>query len=175
MRSSTTSARRMSRLDLFIRRMTAQRAAIEHAVEVIRDMPGSILEVGLGKGRTFDHLRLCCPDRRIWVFDRHVAAHRDAIPDRETLFLGEFAETVPAAYEKLGQTAALVHADFGSDDPRTTRELALWLGPWLARFTVSNGLVLSDQPLEAEGLEPVALPPGVEPGSYFAYRRRVAP
>lgn len=171
MQSSPTSARRKSRLDLFIRRMTAQRAAIEHAVELIRGIPGPILEVGLGKGRTFDHLRLCFPDRRIWVFDRHIAAHPDAIPERETLFMGEFAETLPAAYERIGPTAALVHADFGSDNPRNTRELALWLGPWLAKFAAPNGLVLTDQRLDAVGLEPIALPESVEPGSYFAYRR----
>lgn len=163
--------RRLSRLDLFIRRMTAQRACIEHAVGLVGDRPGPILEVGLGKGRTFDHLRLCFPDRQIWVFDRHIAAHPDAIPAPETLFLGEFGDTLPGALERLGPTAALVHADFGSDNPANTRQLALWLGPWLARFAAPGGIVMTDQKLEAPELTQLALPAGVEPGSYYIYRR----
>jgi hypothetical protein len=169
--NANPTARRLSRLDLFIRRMTAQRACIEHTAEMIADLPGPILEVGLGKGRTFDHLRLCHPARAIMVFDRHIAAHPDAIPDPKDLFLGEFGDTLPLAFEKVGSTAALVHADFGSDNPENTRELARWLGPWLARFAAPGALVLTDQPLDAAGLKPLPLPPGVETGSYFIFQR----
>ena len=46
-----------------------------------------------------------------------------------------------------------------------------WLGPWLARFAAPGALVLTDQPLDAAGLKPLPLPPGVETGSYFIFQR----
>ncbi|MGH6887075.1 MAG: class I SAM-dependent methyltransferase, partial [Geminicoccales bacterium] len=47
----------MSRLDSFIRRLEAQRACLDLAAARIADLPGPVLELGLGNGRTYDHLR----------------------------------------------------------------------------------------------------------------------
>ena len=47
----------MSRLDSFIRRLEAQRACLNRAAELIGDLEGVVLELGLGNGRTYDHLR----------------------------------------------------------------------------------------------------------------------
>ena len=47
----------MSRLDSFIRRLQAQRACLDRAAELVRDLPGPVVEIGLGNGRTYDHLR----------------------------------------------------------------------------------------------------------------------
>ena len=58
----------MSRLDSFIRRLEAQRACLEYAAGQIRDLPGPVLELGLGNGRTYDHLRELLPEREIFVF-----------------------------------------------------------------------------------------------------------
>ena len=55
----------MSRLDSFIRRLEAQRACLNRAAELIRDIDGFVLELGLGNGRTYDHLRELFPDRDI--------------------------------------------------------------------------------------------------------------
>jgi S-adenosyl-L-methionine methyltransferase len=68
----------MSRLDSFIRRMQAQRLVLNHAAAALGDLPGSVLELGLGNGRTYDHLRevialpfrVPVPARRIIAFDR---------------------------------------------------------------------------------------------------------
>jgi hypothetical protein len=65
----------MSRLDSFIRRVQAQRACLDRAAELIADVPGPVLELGLGNGRTYDHLREQLPARRIFVFERLVQAH----------------------------------------------------------------------------------------------------
>ncbi|MBM3542582.1 MAG: hypothetical protein FJX51_11085, partial [Alphaproteobacteria bacterium] len=67
----------MSRLDSFIRRLQAQRACLDHAAMLVRDLPGPVLEFGLGNGRTYDHLRETFPGREIFAFDRQVAAHPD--------------------------------------------------------------------------------------------------
>ena len=47
----------VSRLDSFIRRLEAQRACLDHAADLIRGRDGAVLELGLGNGRTYDHLR----------------------------------------------------------------------------------------------------------------------
>ena len=47
----------MSRLDSFIRRVTAQRDCLNRVAEIIEYHEGLILEMGLGNGRTYDHLR----------------------------------------------------------------------------------------------------------------------
>ncbi len=87
----------MSRLDSAIRRLEAQRAAIDHAAQLIKNVPGPVLELGLGNGRTYDHLRLRLPHRHIYAFDRQVAAHPDCIPAAPYLLLGDFNDTLKQA------------------------------------------------------------------------------
>ena len=70
----------MSRLDSFIARMQAQRDCLNSLKPLIDALPGPILEVGLGNGRTYDHLRQLFPGRDIYVFERKVAAHPECIP-----------------------------------------------------------------------------------------------
>jgi len=87
----------MSRLDSFIRRVTAQRDCLNAAAELVRDLSGPVLEFGLGNGRTYDHLRSLLPGRPIFVFERQVAAHPDCIPPDECLLLGDLHETLEGA------------------------------------------------------------------------------
>lgn len=47
----------MSRLDSFIRRLQAQRDVLDWAADGVEDRAGLVLELGLGNGRTYDHLR----------------------------------------------------------------------------------------------------------------------
>ena len=62
----------MSRLDSFIARMQAQRDCLNFLQPLVERQAGPILEVGLGNGRTYDHLRRLFPDRDIFVFERAV-------------------------------------------------------------------------------------------------------
>ncbi len=64
----------MSRLDSFIRRLEAQRRCLEMGARHIAALPGPVLELGLGHGRTYDHLRQILPAREIYVFERALAA-----------------------------------------------------------------------------------------------------
>ena len=82
-------------------------------------MPGVILELGLGNGRTYDHLRGLFPERDIYVFDRQIDAHPDCIPDDDHMFVGEVVERLPDAAARVGKSAALVHSDIGSGRPET--------------------------------------------------------
>ncbi len=160
----------MSRLDSFIRRMTAQRECLNAAAPQIAEMPGVILELGLGNGRTYDHMRGLFPERDIYVFERKVAAHPDCIPDDDHLFTGEVLDNLPVAAARLGRTAALVHSDIGSGRPETDVILFGQLVPLLNSMVVPGGLVLSDQKLPADDWQALPLPDGVAAERYFMYR-----
>src|SRR5262249_56361476 len=101
---------------IFIARMQAQREWLNLLMPAADGLPGPILEVGLGNGGTYDHLRRLFPGRDIYVFERKVAAHPDCIPPDARLFLGEAREAIPKAAKKLGATAALIHTDLGTGD-----------------------------------------------------------
>lgn len=73
----------MSRLDIFIRRMQAQRDCLNAAAAMIADIPGAVFDLGLGNGCTFDHLRETLTDREVFVFDRVVNANPKSTPDAE--------------------------------------------------------------------------------------------
>jgi len=164
----------VSRLDSAIRRLQAQRACLDLAVAQIRDVDGPVLELGLGNGRTYDHLRSLLPAREIFVFEREVRAHPDCIPPARYLLMGDFRETVPQAGARIGVPAALIHADIGSGDKAATASLAGFLGPALAPLLAPAGVVVADQALEIPGCRPLPLPEDVASGRYFMYRYQAA-
>ena len=157
----------MSRLDSFIRRLEAQRACLGEAAKLVKDLDGVVLELGLGNGRTYDHLREICSDREIYVFDRQVLAHPSCIPPADHLFLGEITDTLAQALAKLGPRAALVHTDVGTGDQAANERLAATIAPMIRALMRPGGIVISDQPMIAPGLATVPLPEGVKPGRYF--------
>lgn len=162
----------MSRLDSAIRRLQAQRACLDHVCGLIADLPGPVLEVGLGNGRTYDHLRQSLPGRPIYAFDRQVAAHPDCVPDAPFLLLGDFRDTLPAARAHVGVPAALIHADTGTGDEAASRSLAETIAGDLVALLAPGGILASDQPLTRAELELLPLPEGVPAGRYYLYRRR---
>lgn len=162
----------MSRLDSFIRRLEAQRLCLGFGVERSAGLPGVVLELGLGNGRTFDHLREICRGREIYVFERQVAAHPDCIPAADRLFLGDFAETLPRALVRLGAGAAcFVHVDLGSGDAAASGALADSIAPHVAALMMPGAVLVSDQPMSDANLRALPLPTGVNPGRYFMAER----
>ncbi len=162
----------MSRLDSVIRRLRAQRACLQRAAAMIRDLPGPVLELGLGNGRTYDHLRETLPDREIFVFEREVAADPDCVPDAAHLLLGDIHETLPAAVARIGPNVALIHSDLGTGDAELNSRLAAFVAVHLPSLLRPGGVVISDQDLNLEGAEPLPLPEGVQPGRYFMCQAR---
>ncbi len=170
-----TSRRSSTRLDSFIRRLEAQRACLDRAAAAIGGVPGVVLELGLGNGRTYDHLRRRLMGRRpVFAFDRQLAAHPACIPDADHLVLGDFRRTLPEFARRGGARAALVHADIGSGDRSATTALARWLGPALAPLLAPGAIVVADQKLDIPGCVRLTPPDGVAPSRYFIYRRRPA-
>jgi hypothetical protein len=160
----------VSRLDSFIRRLEAQRACLERAVALLDDLVGPVLELGLGNGRTYDHLRQLCPAREIFVFDRQVAAHPDCIPEPAYLLLGDIRETLPQAVARFGRSIALVHSDLGTGDAVANARIASFIAGLLPKLVLPHGVVSSDQPFPLASATPLDLPEGVRPGRYFLYR-----
>ena len=160
----------MSRLDSFIARMQAQRDCLNFLKPVVDALPGPILEVGLGNGRTYDHLRQLFPGRDIHVFERQVAAHPDCIPPANRLFLGEARDSLRAAARQLGPTAALIHTDLGTGDHAANMAMGRWLGPALDALAAPGGYVLANQALDVARWQRQPEPPGVPTDRYYLYK-----
>jgi len=161
----------MSRLDSFIRRLEAQRACLNFAAEAVRGLDGVVLELGLGNGRTYDHLRQLFPDRLIYVCERRVAAHPLCVPPPELLLLGDMQDTLAAARDRLNGRVALAHFDVGTGDADANQVLAAALTPLIVPLLLERGMLVSDPPLTHSELAPLPLPDGVRPGRYHLYRR----
>lgn len=159
----------MSRLDSFIRRLTAQRDILNHVRDDL-ELPrnGAIMEVGLGNGRTFNHLRELFPERRIIAFDRAMGAHASSVPVAEDMVIGEISETAPAY---IGSEAALVHADIGTGYPEKDAITLTWLPQLAVGLLGVGGIAISGLPLEHPALEPLPVPDSVPTDRYFLYRK----
>jgi hypothetical protein len=160
----------LSRLDSFIRRLEAQRACLDTAMRLSGPLPGIALELGLGNGRTYDHLRLGMPDREIFVFERRPDAHPDCTPDERHLVVGPLEETLVTARERLPLPAVLVHSDIGTGDDTRNARVAAVIARLLPPLLAPSAIVASDQALAGEGLISLALPAGVAQGRYHLYR-----
>jgi hypothetical protein len=160
----------MSRLDSFIRRMLAQRACLNWAADAVSEIAGPVLELGLGNGRTYDHLRERLPDREIFVFEREIRAHALSLPPRRYLILGDIEETLVSAVKQLPACAALAHVDLGTSDATVYEKSASRIGCLLKPLMTRNGIIVSNVTLPVSGLTALDTPPDVKPGRYFIYR-----
>ena len=161
----------MSRLDVFIARMTAQKTFLEQVAARL-DGDGPVLELGLGNGRTFDHLREILPGREIFVFDREIRAHPASIPDAEHMVLGDIRETLVFCGPRVRRPAALVHCDLGTGDVTADLAKAHWLALLLPERTAPGGYVASGIELAMDGFEELPRSEAAEVGRYWLYRRR---
>ena len=159
----------MSRLESFLRRLAAQRDCLEAAAHLVARVTGPVFELGLGNGRTYDHLRQLLPDREIFVFEREVAAHPDCVPDPAHLILGDIRATLPWAGPRIGP-AALAHLDLGTGDAIASAAFAAVCGSLLVPHLRPGAIVVGDQEMAVAAWRPLALPAGVGAGRYFMWR-----
>ena len=165
-----TAPPRCTRLESMIQRVVAQCTLIDRAVELVGRISGPVLELGLGNGRTYDHLRNRFQEREVFVFDRELASHPDSRPDAPHFIQGDFRETLPKALAIIGSGAAVAHCDVGSHDAQASRALAATIAPLLGALMTHGGIVLADQPMSHPEFRALPLPDDLEPLSYFAYR-----
>lgn len=166
----------MSRLDSFIARLQAQKLLLELAAAELNRagerLPGLVIELGLGNGRTYDHLRQLLPGRRIIAFDRTLAANPISTPPTQNLILGDIRVTGPAFAERFGPVAALLHADLGNGIPADEAVLQDWLSRVGVTLVRRGGVIITSTPLKHPDLAARTLPPSVPPGRYYAYFRQ---
>lgn len=157
----------MSRLDSMLRRLTAQRDGLNWAASQIAALDGDVLDMGLGNGRTYDHLREILPDRRIWVMDRVLQCHPSCTPSEQDFLQGE-AEPMLERLAQGGPRIALAHYDFGMGIKENDVAEAARLSPLIARVMKPGGLLISGQPLV--GFEQISGPDTIAPDRYLFYR-----
>jgi SAM-dependent methyltransferase len=150
-----------------LRRFTAQRDGLNWAAEQTSGLEGDVLDLGLGNGRTYDHLREILPQRRIWVIDRVLQCHVSCVPPEADFLQGE-AE--PMLQKLLGNDTrlALAHYDFGFGDKAKDLAEAARLSPSIARVMVPGGIIVSSQPLA--DIKPITGPDSIACDRYLFYR-----
>ena len=157
----------MSRLDSMRRRLSAQIDGLNWAADHVQTTPGDVLELGLGNGRTYDHLREVLPDRRIWVIDRVLQPHPSCVPPAQNFLQGE-ADDMLTTLAQTGARCALAHYDFGFGVKDLDVAEGARLSPLIAALMVPGGLVVSQQPLV--GLTQISGPDTIDPERYLFYR-----
>lgn len=157
----------MSRLESMRRRLSAQIDGLDWAAQFTADLAGDVLELGLGNGRTYDHLREKMPERRIWVIDRVLQPHPSCVPPKEDFLLGE-ADQMLAELARKREKMALAHYDFGFGVKELDVEEGARLSPLIAPLMQSGGLIVSQQPLI--GFTQVRGPDTIDPERYLFYR-----
>ena len=157
----------MSRLDSMLHRLGAQRDGLNWAADAISDLPGDVLDLGLGNGRTYDHLREILPDRRIRVIDRALNCHPSCIPPEADFLQGE-AEPMLTQLAREGAQFALAHYDLGIGVKDQDVAEAARLSPYLAAVMAPGGMVVSGQPLV--GMTQLQGPDTIAPDRYLFYR-----
>jgi S-adenosyl-L-methionine methyltransferase len=161
----------VSRLDSFIRRLEAQRACLDFAARLVEGLEGDVLELGLGNGRTYDHLRQLFPDRKIYVCERRLAAHPDCVPPAEDLLLGDMRDTLQTARELLADRIALAHLDPGTGDLAASRALAFEITPLIVPLLRCGAVLVSEPALASDRLSLIEPPESVARERYNMYRR----
>ena len=159
----------MSRLDSFIRRLSAQRDILNAIAADVTALPGDVLELGLGNGRTYDHLRELFPAKRIVAFDRDDRSYQPSRPRDEDMVVGEINDTI---VDFLGKGAALVHADVGTGHDDRDAVTLTWLPDRVAALLGPGAYAVSGLPLVHPELVEMPRLESVPEGRYFCYRRK---
>lgn len=165
----------MSRLDVFITRLLMQRCLLNHECARLNtlgaELPGPVVELGLGNGRTYHHLREKLSGRRIVVFDRDNSAHPASHPPEGDLIIGEISQTGAAFARDHGATAAMVHADLGNGRPAYDEKLRGWLPHVAHALLRPGGRFITSTAVAHAGLLSEPLPPDAPTYDYYIYRR----
>ncbi len=165
----------MSRLDDLVRRMQTQRSVLNRAIQKVREenVSGTVIELGLGSGRTFDHLRENFPQREIMTFDWEMEATKDCVPLKQQFVKGEIQKTFPKFVVGKESSCALLHIDIGTKDRTRDKDLYASLTEKIVAILCAGGYVVSDRELFSSWLEPLDTSQDqLEGWPYFFYRKK---
>lgn len=165
----------MTRLDGFIRRLAAQIACLDAASAAVSSLPGVVYELGLGNGRTYDHLRKRMPDRVIIVFEcdletlrQYTNQHRSGL----LAYVGD-AETIlaePSGCHLALEPVVLVHNDLGDWDQDAHVERSARIFGLLMPRLSDGAIVVSRVPVAHAALATVDIPDGIRKDKYYMYK-----
>lgn len=160
----------LTRLEKTLYRLEAQHACLQWAFEQIASRKGVVFEIGLGLGRTFNHMRKYVGDRDIYTFERVINAYPDCMPDEDHLIMGELEDTLPIAAQDFKGRVVLAHSDIGSFDRDNNKIMAAMINRNLRDALAPGAIVLSDLPLNVPDCDPMPLPAGAREDRYYLYR-----
>ncbi|HEY7602210.1 MAG TPA: class I SAM-dependent methyltransferase [Methylomirabilota bacterium] len=166
----------MSRLDFHIEQKIAQRDSIDLAARQLARRPGWIVELGLGRGRSYSHLVERFPGREIYCFDRELATYSPGGPPPERVVVGDLTAVLadPAVQARFQGRVILAHLDLAWGDTTEARLHRLVVDR-IRGWLLPGAWVLSDRavPLDpAWRLAPVVDADGVGyPHRFFRYER----
>ncbi|MBO9666771.1 MAG: hypothetical protein J7501_08140 [Bdellovibrio sp.] len=163
----------MSRLDVLIQRMTVQRECLNFLMNELQKKNNEGLvavELGLGSGRTYDHIREGLPHMPFYVFDYKIDCHPSCEPAPEYAILGEIEKTLPPFAEKFQGKACLIHCDIGTKDLDRDNKVYSNLIPLIQKLSNPGTLIASDRPLSAPWLESIELPKDAGKWPYYLLR-----
>lgn len=168
---TTHPPRTISRLEKTFRRLEAQMVCIAFALDAIAGREGVVIELGLGLGRTYDHLARNMPGRDIYAFDRSMGAYPDCAPAASFFVEGDIEWTFPRFAQTHGGRIVLANADLGSFDRKGNLKVAEMVSRLVPPALAPGGILMSDLPLTPAGCEPLPLPEGAQEGCYYLYRK----
>ena len=160
----------LTRLEKTLYRLEAQHACLAWAFNQIEKRDGIVFEIGLGLGRTFNHMRHHMPDRDIYAFERKINAYPDCMPADDRLIIGEIEETLPAAAQRFAGKVVLGHSDIGSFDKENNKLMAELISQHLQNALAPGAIIMSDLPLEISGCHALPLPAGAREDRYYLYQ-----
>lgn len=146
--------------------MSAQRTLLDEAAALVADIEGPIVDLGIGNGRTLDHLAALFPERKVFAFGDFIHSAVDVLPPAEQVVVGNIRDTLPFALPRLGARAALIHNDLGSADAVGNAATAAWLAPAIAAVARPDAVVVTSFLLPFSNYVAMPLPPTVRPGRY---------
>lgn len=161
----------ITRLEKTYYRLQAQILCFDWAFDQIESTPGVIMEIGLGLGRTYQHIKSHLPDREMIVFERDVHSYEDCTPPENEIILGDFTATLVENTDRYKGKVALINSDVGSFDKQSNREKAALLSRLLPPYLGNNAIVLSDLELTLQGCTVLTLPGNARKDSYHLYRK----
>jgi len=161
----------MSRLEDLIHRFTVQKSHLDRAIALCKDIEGLVIEVGLGSGRSFDHLREKLNNNPIFTFDYRVETHPGCAPREEQCILGDIEETLPKFSNSRSGQAALIHMDIGTKKYDEDIVLYQKLTPAIIKLMAPKALLVSDRPISDQSLKELEPFGANHPWKYFSYQK----
>ena len=161
----------LSRLESTILRQISQKACLDYGINMARKVNGHVVELGLGMGYTFDHLRRSFTARQLYAFDLELFTHKKLTPFETQLRLGDIRETFPRFAKHNFQKVALLHIDIRTNNFKRDTAVYSRVEAAIEEAMAPNGIVVSDRELNLNGFKlgpPLA---ATQDWPYFLYIR----